>query len=134
MATSSTKYARITTRLELSRNSDYSDPIEAYEHEDTFTPTRHAARVEFLALTTGSTIDLSAFGAITQVVAHNRDSANYVDVKFRNTPGGVVDYMYVRIQAGGIVMLGSALTIADDILFTANTADCEVCLTILGTA
>lgn len=132
MATSSTKYLRTTIRNELSRSSDYSNPIEdtTYTAEDT--PTRHIANHEFLAATGGTTIDLSPFGTVTQVLIMNLDKTNYVDVQFRTAAGGATDNI-VRVYDHTPVMLGHGITVANDLIFTANTAACECVLTVFGT-
>lgn len=127
---SSTKYLRRRTVVELSRSTDYSSPIYKEEHTETLTPTRHKI-LEILAVTGGLTIDLAEFGTITDIEIVNRDGTNFVDTTHRNTPGGATD-QNTRINAGQSVKLGP-VTPGNDLVLTADTADCECIVEIYGT-
>ena len=62
----------------------------------------------------------------------NRDATNYVEATFRTT-GGAANNQVLRATAGQIIMTGSAITLASDLVLTANVAAvaCDVC--IIGT-
>jgi len=132
MASSSTKYLRTTIRTELSRSNDYSNPIDDTSVIVEDTPTRCLINHEFLAATGGTTIDLSPFGTVTQVIIRNRDTTNYVDVTYRTAAGGATDQNN-RVYDHTPVTLGHGVTVASDLVFTANTADCECVVTVFGT-
>lgn len=132
MATSSTKYLRKRTRIELSRNADYSDPIEDNEGEivEEYQVTRYKKQ-EYLAATAGTTIDLSEFGTIEDLIVYNRDSTNYVSTTHRTAAGAATD-QNTRVDGGKSVSLGD-VTPGSDLVLTANGAACEVVIEVYGT-
>ena len=133
MAVSSTKYLRIKTVVELSRNSDYSSPLASYTHTAESTPTRYLTRFEVLAPNSGHRVlDLAQFGTITQVIVHNRDTTNFAMAAWKCADGGTDD-MYAKILAGQTIMIGAGLTIANDLLLWADTAACELTVSLFGT-
>lgn len=131
MATSSVKYLRKTTRIEVARDSGYADPILDEEIVEEYEITRYKA-VELLAATGGGTVlDLSEFGTIEDIIVHNRDGTNYVDTAHDTAPGGATDNE-ARVDAGKSVSLGDA-TPGSDLTLIANGAACEVTVYVLGT-
>jgi hypothetical protein len=124
-------YARIRVRAEYSKNADYSSP--KIDHEFTSqetTPSKYDFR-EVSAGTGGTTVDLGAYTTIDDCIIHNLDSTNYVDATFRNTANGATDNI-IRVDKGAILSVGE-LTVANDLVLTANGAavNCEILL--LGT-
>lgn len=128
-------YAKIEAKLTVSEASGYS-PVKG---ESRFDPYESGAStlkhmvVQTNAATAGTTIDLAPFTSIANVLIKNKDATNYVQATFRTTGGGANDQI-LRIPAGAIVMLGSAITIASDLVLTANTAACVCEVAILGVA
>jgi len=131
MASSSTKYTRVRTHIEVSRASDYSDPLVETTLTDTTEPTRYHY-LEVLSSTSATVVDLAPYGVVEDVIIHNRDGTNFVDVTYRNTANGANDNI-TRIKAGKTASLGSTITIANDLSIDADTADCECVVVILGT-
>lgn len=131
MGSSSDKYYKVEKRVIISRNSDYSDPIHDYTYTDKATITRHMAN-EVLAVTGGLTYDLAPMGTIKDCIISNLDDTNYVDVTFRNTANSATDNK-VRILAGKSVNLGDTITPGNDLVLTADTADCECRIEVVGT-
>ena len=132
MATSSTKYLRKRTIIEISRSSNYSDPIEGPTTiTEEYQVTRYKKQ-EYLAATGGTTVDLSEFGTIQDLVIYNRDSTNYVDTTHRTgTTAGTAQAQSARIDASKAVSLGD-VTPGNDLILTANSADCEVIIEVWG--
>ena len=87
---------------------------------------------DVLAATTGTTIALGAYTTVTQIVIKNKDASNYVEATFRTT-GGAANNQVLRIPAGGFVACGSAITVASDLVLTANTAAVPCDVLIVGT-
>lgn len=87
---------------------------------------------DVLALTAGTTIELGMYTDIRNIIIKNKDASNYVQATFRTTGGGSNNQV-LRVLAGNIIALGGAITLANDLILTANTADvaCDVC--VIGT-
>jgi hypothetical protein len=121
-------YLKLTTRIELADNAALN-PVKIDETYDFTVRPDESLKTTINAQTGGSTLDLANFTTVRECVISNLDNqttGNYVDVTFRNTANGVNDNI-VRIEAGTTRSLGE-LTVANDLLLTANTAavKCEV--------
>lgn len=92
---------------------------------------RHEVR-DVLAATGGTTIDLGMYTTVTQIIVKNKDTANYVEGTFRTTGGGSNNQV-LRADAGGFFASGTAVTVANDLVLTANTAAVACELVIIGT-
>lgn len=130
MSTSSTKYLRKRTRVEISRSADYSDPVEDNEYVDEYTVGAYQ-KVELLASTATTGVDLSPFAAIDDLVIKNRDTTNYVDTEHK-TPPGAGTFQHSRVAGGKSISLGS-VTPSGSLALTANGAPCEIVVEIYGT-
>ena len=131
MATSTTKYLKIERTVLLSRSNTYGSPIFEQTHTEEIEVTRYK-KMEILAATGGTTVDLSEFGAIDKIIVSNRDATNYVEGTFRNTSNGSNDNI-LRAEAGESFDTGGAITVANDIVLTANSAAVECILEVYGT-
>lgn len=134
MASSAEKYVRATLRLEAARNSDYTGPIFDESVIEETTPTAPIVIPGILATTGGLTLDLGMYAtSIANIIVHCRDSTNYVDGTFRTTANGSNDNI-LRAVAGGFFATGGPVTVANDLVLTANGASCEVDVYIFGEA
>ncbi len=135
MATSSTKYVRKTVIIEASRNSDYSSPIngaDGSKYVEEYKPHEFEKR-EVLAVTSaGTTIDLGMYTTIEDIVIYNHDDTNFVTATFRTNANGANNNI-VEVEFGRSVNLGRRVTVANDLVLIADTADCECTVEIYGT-
>jgi hypothetical protein len=128
-------YAKIEAKLTVSEAASYS-PVQketTFDAYESGAATLQADVTQIKAPTTGILVDLVKYVAITNILIKNKDATNYVEATFRTT-GGAGNDQVLRIPAGGIVMLGSAITVANDLTLTANTAACWCEIGIIGTA
>jgi hypothetical protein len=126
-------YQEVTLQAKFSESSSLS-PSKDFK-PDVYNPgagTYRYAIFDVLAATGGTTVDLGSFTTVTQILVKNKDSSNYVTATFRTTGGGSNDQV-LRAVAGSFIATGSVVTVANDLVLTANTAAvaCEVC--IIGT-
>jgi len=133
MATSSTKYMKVTRRVVISRSSNYADPIEDYESEEAFEITRYKKQ-EILAVTSaGTTVDLSEFGTIKKLTVRNLDSTNSVTVTCDTAANSAVDNI-LTVAAGQALDYGHDVTPGSDVKLIASGSNCECILEVFGTA
>lgn len=127
-------YQEITVSAKFSSSSSLL-PADEFK-PDAYNPGAGTYRVatynDISAATGGTTIDLGAFTTVTQIIIKNTDATNYVEATFRTT-GGAANNQVLRIPAGSFAATGSAITVASDLVLTANTSAvvCDVC--IVGT-
>jgi hypothetical protein len=124
-------YIQVTVEAKFSESTSFSQPklatdFDAYE-SGAGTFLYEVRKVS--AATGGTTIDLAAYASISNILIKNKDGTNYVEATFRTTGGGSNDQV-LRCPAGSIVMTGSAVTVANDLVLTAHSAAvaCEVCI------
>lgn len=125
-----TDYAKFISRFIYSKNSDYSDPnIDTKSVITALTPDEWEYR-EIQADTGGNTVDLGHFATVTGIFVANLDATNFVDVQFSSD----TDANTVKVNALGHITLANIdVTIADDLILTADTAACECLVAICGT-
>jgi len=125
-------YAKIEIKFTYSKNSDYSDP----EQEITFaefetTPDEYEVKV-VEADTGGTTVELGNFATIEAIIVQNLDPTNYVDATWRTTGGSTNDQV-IQVSAGdSLVLPCDDITIASDLVLTANSAACRCRVAIIG--
>lgn len=83
------------------------------------------------AATTGTTVTTSIYSSVTLVAIQNDDSTNYVTATFRTAGNSSTDNI-VRIPAGGFLLV-TDFTAANNLVLTANTAECNCRVIIAGT-
>lgn len=126
-------YMRTTFRVEFSDASTYSPLIgdfapAAYEPgSGTYRWLIHDVK----AATGGVTIDLGQFTTVTNILIKNKDSSNYVSATFR-TPGGGSNDQVLKVLPGQLIATGT-VTVANDLVLTANTAAVACYICIIGT-
>ena len=126
-------YQKVTVSAKFADVSSFS-PSKDYA-PDAYDPGAGTYRYEIRdisAATGGTTVELGMYTTVTQIIVKNKDTANYVEATFRTT-GGAANNQVLRVPAGSFCASGSAVTVASDLVLTANTAAvaCEVC--IVGT-
>lgn len=127
-------YVRIKASLEAAEVESYS-PKKLETAFDAYEPAAGTYRYEVRkvsAATGGTTVDLGMYTTVLNIIVKNKDITNRVDAKFRTTGGGSNDQV-LSAPAGGIIATGSRVTIANDLVLTADTAACECEVAILGT-
>ncbi len=136
------RYAQFSLSLKFSDNADHDPKLDSYPHEgslrldfnlDGLIPDK---KLRFNVQTGASTFDLSAYENVYAALIVNHDETNYFDVVTRNAAGGANDQT-VRVYAKGSAdgpnwTFLTNLTIANDIVATANSGDCEADVIILG--
>jgi hypothetical protein len=126
-------YAKIELKLTVSEASGYS-PIQG---ETRFDPYESGAAtlkwhiVQLSAATGGTTLDLAPYTTVYNILIKNKDATNYVQATFRTTGGGSNDQV-LRCLAGQVLALGSAITVASDLVLAANSAACVCEVAVLG--
>lgn len=126
-------FLRKTVRLEYSSNSDYSSPIKdvTLTQEET-TPTWMVSYERLTADTSGITIELDNQPAdADECIVVNHDTTNFLTFTWRNTVNGTTESIYV--EPGAIRDVGEVLSVGD-LLVTADTADVEFSVYLLGPA
>lgn len=126
-------YQEVTLQAKFSDSSSLS-PSKDYK-PDAYNPGAGTYRYEIRdvsAATAGTTVELGMYSTVTNILIKNKDASNYVQATFRTTGGGSNDQV-LRATAGSVIATGSAITVASDLVLTANTSAvaCEVC--IIGT-
>lgn len=127
-------YQEVTIRAKFSDDSAFATLVADFAPA-AYSPgagTYRAMVFECRADTGGTTIDLGSFTTVTQILIKNKDASNYVDCVFRTTGGGSND-MSLRVPAGSFIATGTTITIANDLVVTANTADVNLLVCIIGT-
>ena len=127
-------YQRTVVQVKLADSSDFTDSPKDFlpdNYEPATATFRHEIR-EVTAVTGGTTIELGMYTTVTNIIVKNRDATNYVEATFRTTGGGA-NSQVLRAAAGQIIATGTAITLTNDLILTANTASvaCDVC--IIGT-
>jgi len=127
-----TDYAKVSARFLYSKNSDYSEPTidtNNLTSPTALTPDEWEYR-EIQADTGGNTVDLGHFASVTAICVWNLDATNFVDVQFSSD----TDANTVKVNALGFIALSNIdVTVADDLILTADTAACECLVAICGT-
>lgn len=122
-------YAKIVTQITYSANSDYSSP----EMTETFTQETEPSffdKKKVQVATGGTTVDLGHFNSVADCIIHNNDESNYVDITFYDSANSPT-VNTVRVEAGQTRSLGE-ITVANDLVLTADTAACYVEIVIFG--
>lgn len=123
-----TRYTKTQIRSLISDNSDHSSP----DCRSTFTAVTNTV-TEGLAYTVtavsgGTGIDLTNFTTLNEVILHNTDTTNYVDVTFTTANGGTSGAV-MRVPAGGQI----CLTDVDPVnTFSLATASADVCVDLMA--
>jgi hypothetical protein len=123
------EYAKCSVDFLFSAFSDYrTTKIDTSDIDDfTITP-NNALRYSVLAKTTGTTLVLTNWSTVTFVLFKNKDTTNYVTVTWTD-PGSTANSQ--RVAAGGFLVLPS-ISVAANIVMTANTANCACELVVAG--
>lgn len=127
-------YQEVTLSAKFSDVSTFATLVNEFKC-DAYNPgagTYRAMVFECRADTGGTTIDLGAFTTVTQMLIKNKDSTNYVTVTFRTTGGGGNDQV-LNLPAGSFVATGSLITLASDLVVTANSSDVNLLVCLVGT-
>jgi hypothetical protein len=124
-------YLQVTVSVKVSESSSFASP-KAQTTFDAYEPGAGTYPYEVRkvsAATGGTTIDLGMYTTVNNIIVKNKDTTNYVEATFRTT-GGAANNQVLRATAGALLMTGSAITVASDLVLTANTAAvmCEVCI------
>jgi hypothetical protein len=115
-------------------NSDFSRPKLQLDL-DTYAPTTAVKYWSGIisASTGGTTVELGNFSSILALVVQNKDSTNYVDMEWTYTDGAVADTANKQqLVKGGLLVLSGTVKVSSDLVFTADTAACDVEVTIVG--
>src|SRR3990167_5061000 len=113
-------YKEITVKARFSSAANY-DPEVPYEPTvyDTGSGTYKYEIRYVSAATAGTTIELGMYATVTNILLKNKDATNYVELTFRTTGGGANNQV-LRVPAGSFAATGSAVTVANDLVLTAN--------------
>lgn len=126
-------YANLALSVRYGEVSDYSDGLLARNVSSSSTTVDEQEARVITALTTGTTLDLGHFTTIEYVMVKNKDATNYVTAKCVSAvPADPSDFVTQKIPAGKFIVL-TDLTVAGDLLLTADTADCDCEVIIIGT-
>lgn len=126
-------YQKISVSAKFSEVSTFS-PSKDWE-PDAYNPGSGTYRYEMRevsAATGGTTVDLGMYTTINNIIVKNKDTTNRVDGTFRTT-GGSSNNQVLSAPAGGIFATGSRVTVANDLVLTADTAACVCEVLISGT-
>ena len=125
-----TDFAKFIGRFVYSKNSDYSDPnVDTKSILTALTPDEWEYR-EIQVDTGGNTIDLGHFATITGLHVVNLDDTNFVTAAYSSASTTCSN----KISALGQILLANVdITVADDLVLTADTAACECLVAIVGT-
>ena len=124
---------RIRMSLEAAENESFS-PKKLESNFDAYAPTAGTYRYEVRkvsAATGGTTVDLGMYTTVLNIIVKNKDTTNRVDGTFRTT-GGSSNNQVLSAPAGGMFATGSRVTVANDLVLTADTAACECEVAILA--
>lgn len=137
MSTSSTKYARLTVTIELSRNSDYSSPDDKIEYVYETTVSKYAAHVERLATTAPGVRAYflpSNSGHSDIVIFRNLDSTNYITASFYGPNVVLFPDSDLYVAPGQTVIVGGNgdIETGNGIHLLANAAACECTFSAFG--
>lgn len=120
-------YVKLNLSAIESEYSDYSRATPIAAPEFTATPDE-ATAFKVDAETAGTTLDLSMFTTVTGVLVVNLDTTNYIDVDWTYSATA----SKAKALANDFIKIG-AVTVANDLLLTANTATCRVLVYVWGT-
>lgn len=126
-------YAKISVEALISDSSGYvpADVKSDFADYEPGSATYKGGSLTVSAATGGTTVDLGSFGLTTilNVIVKNNDGTNYVAAA-ATTPTGSAT---LRCTAGNFVAFGGTLTVASDLVLTANTAACQCEVFVIGT-
>ncbi len=136
------RYGKFVLSFQYSDNADHDPVLDTYPREGSQDLDFNVdglildKKLRFNVQTGGSTFDLSAYENAYAVLIVNHDETNYFDTVTRNTAGGANDQT-VRLYPKGSTdgpswTFLTNLTIANDIVSTANSDDCEADFIVLG--
>lgn len=127
-------YVRIRASMEAAEAASFSPKkLEtAFDAYESGASTLFYEVRKIKAATGGTTVELGMYTTITNIIVKNKDATNRVDATFRTTGGGANNQVLSAI-AGMPLMLGGRITVASDLVLTADTAACECEVAILGT-
>lgn len=112
-------YAKLTTNLIVSPNSDYSSPVAEHDAVDDLTPDEYVVRQRIEVATAGQTYYIDHYTTCTDVIIENTDATNYLTVTLRNIHGS--SDITIRVLAGQSLHVPS-VTPASNITLQANSA------------
>lgn len=128
-------YQEVTVKARFSDSSAFSPVLPGGLFEPTaYNPGSGTYRYEVrivTAATGGTTIELGMYTTVTNIIVVNLDATNYVEATFR-TSGGGGNNQVLRAVAGMPIMTG-LVTVANDLVLTANTAAVKCAVLITGT-
>lgn len=103
-------YARFSLNVDVSERDDYAKPYIDYTFLDSLTPDETLfQKVE--ADTTGTTVSISQFATVTSLIVENLDSANSVEVSWRENIGSQTstNWAFADVAAGDTIDDNDAL-------------------------
>lgn len=111
-------------------SSDYSNPA-MYNTPYEYTTTSATQFVTYTktCTTSGTTIELSNFATLLGVIVRNLSTSNYVDVAWTYSATA----SKARVPAGAWMFIPTGITVANDLVITANTASVDCDITLIGT-
>lgn len=131
-----TKYTRISTRVEVSEDAQYQSEVidrvlDAFETDDW--DSVEIRRVSAVT-SSGTAVDLGMYTSVGKIIVKNLDASNYVTGTFRNGDTGAQDILLRALADGGTFDTGGNITVASDLTLIANGAACECLVFIFGAA
>lgn len=127
-------YAKIQASMKTSDVATFS-PVVGETPEMSYEPasgTYYMSTFEVSAATGGTTVDLGHYTSVKNIIVLNKDTTNRVDGTFRTTGGSSNNQVLSADARGGMFMTGSRITVASDLVLTADTAACKCQVSILG--
>jgi hypothetical protein len=123
-----TRYTKTQIKTLISDNSDHNDP----DCRSTFTAVTNSVTEGLAyvvqAATGGTTVDLTNFTTLNEVILHNTDTTNFVTLLF-SADNGNISGATLRIPAGAQVCL-TDVDPASTFTLTADTA--AVCVDLMA--
>lgn len=125
------EYVRLSLVVDHSQVADYVPPEQRQAMTTELTPDK-VFHSRLLCATGGTTVTTSGLTSVTAFIVHNRDATNYVDVTWTSAANGATPNI-ARIIAGAAPLQVTDLTVASNIVVTADTLACICDVWVFGT-